>query len=80
MAPRFPQVVAAAWKFEGHSWMDDLAAGRYEVYARFDFLGYGESDRFAEMSSEAAVGARLGSWVKAYLATDSESSSPGFAV
>jgi len=39
--------------------MDHLAAAGYEVYA-FDFLGYGESDRFAEMSSEAAVGAPLG--------------------
>ena len=55
----FPSGNAAGWKIDGHSWMDELAAAGYDVYA-FDFLGYGESDRYPEMSSESAAGAPLG--------------------
>src|SRR6266702_2517620 len=49
----FPSGNAAGWKIDGRSWMDELAATGYEVYA-LDFLGYGESDRYPEMSSAVA--------------------------
>ena len=55
----FPSANAAAWKFAGRSWMDELADAGYDVYA-LDFLGYGESDRFDEMSAETTRGAPLG--------------------
>jgi len=55
----FPSGNAAGWKIDGRSWMDELAAAGYDVYA-LDFLGYGESDRYPEMSSDVASGAPLG--------------------
>ena len=55
----FPSGNAAAWKIDGRSWMDELAAAGFEVYA-LDFAGYGESDRYEEMTSEAAQGPPLG--------------------
>jgi pimeloyl-ACP methyl ester carboxylesterase len=39
--------------------MDDLAVHGYDVYA-LDFLGYGESDRYAEMAREDSAGPALG--------------------
>ena len=56
----FPSGNAAAWRIGGRSWMDELAAAGYEVYA-LDFLGYGESDRYPEMAAETAAGRPLGS-------------------
>jgi pimeloyl-ACP methyl ester carboxylesterase len=55
----FPSANAAAWRIDGHSWMDDLAEHGYEVYA-LDFLGYGESDRYPEMLAGAVTGPPLG--------------------
>jgi pimeloyl-ACP methyl ester carboxylesterase len=55
----FPSANAAGWKFDGRSWMDELASAGYDVYA-LDFLGYGVSDRYPEMSSAANSGAPLG--------------------
>lgn len=55
----FPSANAAGWKIDGRSWMDELAAAGYDVYA-LDFLGYGESDRYPEMASPDAAGAPLG--------------------
>ena len=55
----FPSGNAAAWKIDGGSWMDDLAAQGHDVYA-LDFLGYGESDRYPEMDSEDPNGPPLG--------------------
>jgi pimeloyl-ACP methyl ester carboxylesterase len=55
----FPSGNAAAWKFDGRSWMDQLAEQGHDVYA-LDFLGYGESDRYPEMLSEDARGSALG--------------------
>jgi branched-chain amino acid transport system substrate-binding protein len=45
----FPSALAAAFRFDGTSWMDDLARQGFDVWA-LDFLGYGESDRYPEMS------------------------------
>lgn len=44
----FPSALAAAFRFDGTSWMDDLAARGYDVWA-LDFLGYGGADRYPEM-------------------------------
>jgi len=55
----FPSGNAAAWKIGGRSWMDDLAAHGYDVYA-LDFLGYGESDKYPQMSSDDPNGPPLG--------------------
>ncbi len=55
----FPSGNAAGWKIDGRSWMDELASAGYDVYA-LDFLGYGESDRYPEMSADVAAGAPLG--------------------
>lgn len=55
----FPSENSAAWKIDGQSWMDDLAAHGYDVYA-LDFLGYGESDSYPEMASEDSTGPALG--------------------
>jgi len=55
----FPSGNAAAWKIEGHSWMDQLAEQGYDVYA-LDFLGYGTSDHYPEMGSEDSRGPALG--------------------
>ena len=55
----FPSSNAASWKIGSRSWMDELAAAGYDVYA-LDFLGYGESDRYPEMAAEASAGTPLG--------------------
>ena len=55
----FPSANAAAWRIDGHCWMDDLAEHGYDVYA-LDFLGYGESDRYPEMLAGAVTGPPLG--------------------
>jgi pimeloyl-ACP methyl ester carboxylesterase len=55
----FPSGNAAAWKIDGRSWMDQLAEQGYDVYA-LDFLGYGTSDRYPQMSSDDSSGAALG--------------------
>lgn len=55
----FPSANAAAWKIGGYSWMDRLAEQGNDVYA-LDFLGYGTSDRYPEMSSEDPRGPALG--------------------
>ena len=55
----FPSGNAAAWKIGGRSWMDELAAAGYDVFA-LDFLGYGHSDRYPEMRSPESTGPALG--------------------
>ena len=47
-----PSAASAAFRFDGHSWMDDLSDAGFDVWA-LDFLGYGESDRYPEMSAPA---------------------------
>ena len=44
----FPSALAAAFKFDGISWMDDLSRSGFDFWA-LDFLGYGGSDRYPEM-------------------------------
>jgi branched-chain amino acid transport system substrate-binding protein len=44
----FPSALAAGYRLDGVSWMDDLAARGFDVWA-LDFLGYGGSDRYPEM-------------------------------
>src|SRR5256884_1778959 len=53
-----PSGTSAAFRINGVSWMDDLAARGFDVWA-LDFLGYGSSDRYSEMNEQAA-GAPLG--------------------
>jgi pimeloyl-ACP methyl ester carboxylesterase len=55
----FPSALAADFKFGGTSWMDDLAARGFDVWA-LDFLGYGGSDRYPEMAEPAAAHPPLG--------------------
>lgn len=55
----FPSANAAAWRGEGRSWMETLAEGGRDVWA-LDFVGYGASDRYPEMSREGATGKPLG--------------------
>ena len=44
----FPSALAVAYRFDGHSWMDDLSGAGFDVWA-LDFAGYGGSDRYPEM-------------------------------
>lgn len=40
----FPSALSVGYRFDGWSWMDDLAHRGFDVWA-FDFAGYGGSDR-----------------------------------
>ncbi|WP_448114640.1 alpha/beta hydrolase [Mesorhizobium amorphae] len=40
----FPSALSVAYRFHGHSWMDDLHRRGFDAWA-FDFSGYGGSDR-----------------------------------
>ena len=55
----FPSGLAAAFRFDGRSWMDDLSESGFDVWA-LDFLGYGGSDRYPEMSAGADDNPPLG--------------------
>jgi pimeloyl-ACP methyl ester carboxylesterase len=55
----FPSGLAAAFRFDGVSWMDDLATRGFDVWA-FDFLGYGGSDRYPEMHDAPTAHVPLG--------------------
>jgi len=55
----FPSATAAAFRFDGHSWMDDLSAAGFDVWA-LDFPGYGGSDRYREMQEPALANAPVG--------------------
>ncbi len=54
----FPSGLAVGYRFDGWSWMDDLAAARCDVWA-LDFPGYGESERYAAMDTGEANAAPL---------------------
>lgn len=55
----FPTALAAGFRFDGHSWMDDLAAAGFDVWG-LDFVGYGASDRYPEMREPAGAHPPLG--------------------
>ncbi len=55
----FPSALAAAYRLRGLSWMDDLAAHGFDVWA-LDFLGYGGSDRYPEMSEPSTTSGPVG--------------------
>lgn len=54
----FPSALAAAFPFGGHSWMQDLSAAHFDVWA-LDFMGYGGSDRYVRMKDSGERGAPL---------------------
>jgi pimeloyl-ACP methyl ester carboxylesterase len=54
-----PSGASSAFKFDGHSWMDDLSEAGFDVWA-LDYLGYGGSDRYPEMSAPADANPPLG--------------------
>ena len=54
-----PSGASSAFKFDGHSWMDDLSEAGFDVWA-LDYLGYGGSDRYPEMSAPANANPPLG--------------------
>src|SRR5438128_5725668 len=45
----FPSALSIAHRFDGHSWRDELTAAGHHVWG-LDFLGFGCSDRYYEMS------------------------------
>jgi len=55
----FPTELAAGYRFDGVSWMDDLASQGFDVWG-LDFLGYGHSDRYPEMRDPADAHPPLG--------------------
>jgi pimeloyl-ACP methyl ester carboxylesterase len=55
----FPSALSIAHRFDGNSWRDELCAHGFNVWG-FDFLGFGESDRYREMAEPAECHAVLG--------------------
>lgn len=55
----FPSALAAAFRLDGTSWMEDLARHGHDVWA-LDFLGYGGADRYPEMRESPSAHAPLG--------------------
>src|SRR5579862_2582162 len=55
----FPTALAAGFKFDGTSWMDDMARHGFDVWA-LDFVGYGASDRYPAMREPAGAHPALG--------------------
>ena len=45
----FPSALSIAHRFDGRSWRDALCEAGFHVWS-FDFLGFGESDRYPQMS------------------------------
>ena len=45
----FPSALSIAHRFEGYAWRDALCDAGFDIWS-FDFLGYGCSGRYAEMS------------------------------
>jgi pimeloyl-ACP methyl ester carboxylesterase len=55
----FPSTLAVGFRFDGFSWMDDLAEAGVDV-GGFDFLGYGASSRYPQMAAEPSANPPLG--------------------
>ncbi|MBN8812849.1 MULTISPECIES: alpha/beta hydrolase [unclassified Sphingomonas] len=51
----FPSALSVGWRIDGWSWMDDLRARGFDVWA-FDFAGYGGSERPAAMQGNMPYG------------------------
>jgi pimeloyl-ACP methyl ester carboxylesterase len=45
----FPSALSISHRFDGRSWCDELSAGGYHAWG-LDFVGFGGSDRYREMS------------------------------
>jgi pimeloyl-ACP methyl ester carboxylesterase len=60
----FPSALSIAHRFDGQSWRDDLANHGFHVWA-LDFLGFGYSDRYAEMAYPSEASKPLGRAVDA---------------
>jgi len=65
----FPSALAFGFKMSGNSWMNYMAMNGYNTYA-LDFLGYGSSDRYPEMTSRSPAGKSLGQAEDVYLDID----------
>ncbi len=48
----FPSALSIAHRFDGRSWRDELVDAGFDVWG-LDFLGFGASDRYPEMSGPA---------------------------
>lgn len=48
----FPSALSIAHRFDGRSWRDELCAAGFDVWG-LDFLGYGFSDRYPDMTERA---------------------------
>ncbi|MGN6515991.1 MAG: alpha/beta hydrolase [Rhizomicrobium sp.] len=55
----FPSALSVGYRFDGRSWMDDLAGNGHDAWA-FDFLGYGGSDRHPDAPQDAPAVGRAG--------------------
>jgi pimeloyl-ACP methyl ester carboxylesterase len=55
----FPSGLAAAFPFSGRTWMQDLSQAGFDTWA-LDFIGFGGSDRYPEMSQSAEGQPALG--------------------
>lgn len=60
----FPSALAAAYRIDGLSWMDDLASRGFDTWA-LDFLGYGGSDRYPDMKKSSTAHRPVGRAVDA---------------
>src|SRR5688500_8600429 len=65
----FPSQLSFGFRMNGYSWMDNLAENGYDVYA-LDFLGYGNSDRYAGMVTNSPHGKPLGKAIEIYQDVD----------
>jgi pimeloyl-ACP methyl ester carboxylesterase len=55
----FASTLSVFYRFDGLSWADTLAQAGFHVYG-FDQIGFGDSDRYAEMSEPADANAAVG--------------------
>jgi pimeloyl-ACP methyl ester carboxylesterase len=55
----FPSALSVAHRIDGRSWRDALSSAGFDAWA-FDFLGFGGSDRYPEMSEPPDAQAPLG--------------------
>ena len=56
---RLASAVTVAHRIDGQSWRDDLTARGFDVWA-LDYLGYGQSDRYPQMTQPATANKALG--------------------